>query len=71
MALPAQAGRTYNPSMKIPFIKMHGAGNDFVVLDGRVQSLGLTPGPRPTARGSAPRDRLRPAHQPGTGEPRR
>jgi diaminopimelate epimerase len=30
--------------MEIPFIKMHGAGNDFVVLDGRAQPLGLTPG---------------------------
>jgi diaminopimelate epimerase len=29
--------------MQIPFMKMHGAGNDFVVLDGRAQSLGLTP----------------------------
>jgi diaminopimelate epimerase len=43
MALPASAARTYNPPMEIPFIKMHGAGNDFVVLDGRAQSLGLTP----------------------------
>jgi len=29
--------------MEIPFIKMHGAGNDFIVLDGRVDALGLTP----------------------------
>jgi diaminopimelate epimerase len=29
--------------MEIPFIKMHGAGNDFVVLDGRAGPLGLTP----------------------------
>jgi diaminopimelate epimerase len=29
--------------MEIPFIKMHGAGNDFVVLDGRAQPLDLTP----------------------------
>ena len=29
--------------MEIPFIKMHGAGNDFVVLDGRARRLGLTP----------------------------
>jgi len=28
--------------MEIPFIKMHGAGNDFVVLDGRAMPLGLT-----------------------------
>ena len=25
--------------MRVPFIKMHGLGNDFVVLDGRVQAL--------------------------------
>jgi diaminopimelate epimerase len=30
--------------MEIPFIKMHGAGNDFVVLDGRARPLGLTRG---------------------------
>jgi diaminopimelate epimerase len=29
--------------MEIAFIKMHGAGNDFVVLDGRARPLGLTP----------------------------
>jgi diaminopimelate epimerase len=29
--------------MEIPFIKMHGAGNDFVVLDGRAHPLNLTP----------------------------
>jgi diaminopimelate epimerase len=29
--------------MEIPFMKMHGAGNDFVVLDGRARPLGLTP----------------------------
>ena len=28
--------------MKIPFLKMHGTGNDFVLLDGRAQSLNLT-----------------------------
>jgi diaminopimelate epimerase len=28
---------------EIPFIKMHGMGNDFVVLDGRVDSAALTP----------------------------
>ena len=28
--------------MEISFIKMHGAGNDFVVLDGRARPLGLT-----------------------------
>ena len=25
--------------MRVPFIKMHGLGNDFVVLDGRAQPL--------------------------------
>ena len=30
--------------MRVPFVKMHGLGNDFVVLDGRVQAL-----PEPTA----------------------
>ncbi len=28
----------------LPFFKMHGLGNDFVVLDGRVRDPGLTPG---------------------------
>jgi diaminopimelate epimerase len=33
----------YNRAMRgIPFVKMHGLGNDFVVLDARAQSLGLT-----------------------------
>ena len=27
----------------LPFFKMHGLGNDFVVLDGRARDLGLTP----------------------------
>ncbi len=27
--------------MKLPFIKMHGLGNDFVILDGRVNGLSL------------------------------
>jgi diaminopimelate epimerase len=30
--------------MEINFIKMHGLGNDFIVLDGRVQDIKLTPG---------------------------
>ncbi|MFM5893574.1 MAG: diaminopimelate epimerase [Novosphingobium sp.] len=25
--------------MRVPFVKMHGLGNDFIVLDGRVESL--------------------------------
>ena len=28
---------------QLPFVKMHGAGNDFVVLDARAQSLRLSP----------------------------
>ncbi len=28
--------------MHIPFMKMHGAGNDFVILDGRIRALQLT-----------------------------
>ena len=28
--------------MDIPFLKMHGLGNDFVVLDARVRHLGVT-----------------------------
>lgn len=27
----------------LPFMKMHGLGNDFVVLDGRARDIGLTP----------------------------
>jgi diaminopimelate epimerase len=30
-------------AMTIPFVKMHGCGNDFVILDGRAKSLGMTP----------------------------
>ncbi len=29
--------------MRVPFVKMHGCGNDFVVLDERAGPLGLTP----------------------------
>jgi diaminopimelate epimerase len=29
--------------MGLPFLKMHGLGNDFVVLDGRVQALAIDP----------------------------
>ncbi|MBV8614959.1 MAG: diaminopimelate epimerase [Acetobacteraceae bacterium] len=29
--------------MRVPFVKMHGCGNDFVVLDERAGALGLTP----------------------------
>lgn len=38
-----RAGLTYNSGMKLKFTKMHGAGNDFVVLDGYSQPLALTP----------------------------
>jgi diaminopimelate epimerase len=31
--------------MRVPFIKMHGLGNDFVVLDGRTESLPLIDAP--------------------------
>jgi diaminopimelate epimerase len=30
-------------AMTIPFVKMHGCGNDFVILDARAHSLGITP----------------------------
>jgi diaminopimelate epimerase len=40
--------------MRIPFIKMHGSGNDFVVFDERAGALGLTP-----ARAAALADRRR------------
>jgi diaminopimelate epimerase len=33
--------------MRVPFIKMHGLGNDFVVLDGRAQPLPALTGPSP------------------------
>ncbi|HEY6432842.1 MAG TPA: diaminopimelate epimerase [Acetobacteraceae bacterium] len=29
--------------MRVPFVKMHGCGNDFVVLDERARPLGLSP----------------------------
>lgn len=31
------------PFLKMPFLKMHGLGNDFVVLDARAAALDLTP----------------------------
>src|ERR1700742_4654474 len=39
--------------MHIPFMKMHGAGNDFVILDGRIRALPLT-----SAQGRLPARRL-------------
>lgn len=32
-------------TMRVPFVKMHGLGNDFVVLDGRGHSLPVMTGP--------------------------
>jgi diaminopimelate epimerase len=32
-----------NPAMNWNFTKMHGAGNDFVVLDGVRQTIEMTP----------------------------
>ncbi|WIM10768.1 diaminopimelate epimerase [Enhydrobacter sp.] len=37
---------TKAPFLKMPFLKMHGLGNDFVVLDGRRTALDLTPARR-------------------------
>jgi len=42
------------PAMDAPFLKMHGCGNDFVVLDARVRDLAVTP-----ARAAAIADRHR------------
>ena len=42
----------YPSPMIAPFLKMHGCGNDFVVMDERAQGLGLTP-----ARAAAIADR--------------
>ena len=39
-----------------PFLKMHGLGNDFVVLDARISKLDLTP---PRRRAIADRRRKR------------
>ncbi len=36
-------GRRYNNGMRVKFTKMHGLGNDFVVLDAINQSIQLTP----------------------------
>jgi diaminopimelate epimerase len=43
MSFGLLARAAYIPSMRTPFVKMHGCGNDFVVLDGRAGSLRLTP----------------------------
>ena len=39
----ARAQPRITPRMEAPFLKMHGAGNDFVVFDERAAPLGLTP----------------------------
>jgi diaminopimelate epimerase len=39
----ARAQPHITPRMEAPFLKMHGAGNDFVVFDEREAPLGLTP----------------------------
>jgi len=33
----------YMRAMTVPFLKMHGCGNDFVILDQRTHALGMTP----------------------------
>ncbi len=39
--MSSKAGGT--PFLKMPFLKMHGLGNDFVILDGRSRALDLPP----------------------------
>ena len=39
----AHAQPHITPRMETPFLKMHGAGNDFVVFDERARPLGLPP----------------------------
>ena len=58
--------------MQVDFTKMHGAGNDFVVLDERVRPLGLVPGQmasladRRTGIGCDQLIVLQPSREPGT-----
>jgi diaminopimelate epimerase len=40
---PRYGSHVYNRAMKIKFTKMHGAGNDFVVIDAINQRIDLTP----------------------------
>lgn len=42
-ALPPPAGAPYIGRVLVPFRKMHGLGNDFVILDARAADLPLTP----------------------------
>lgn len=37
------AGMATNPSLNWPFMKMHGLGNDFVVIDARARNFNLSP----------------------------
>ena len=46
----------YIQVMTFPFVKMHGCGNDFVILDARAAALGTNPGMSP-ARAAALADR--------------
>ena len=55
--------------MTIPFRKMHGLGNDFVVLDARARPLRRHRRPRRRHRRPPHRRRLRPVHRAGTGAP--
>ena len=41
--VPPRQGALYMPGVMIPFRKMHGLGNDFVVLDGRAAKLSIAP----------------------------
>jgi diaminopimelate epimerase len=43
MAVGLPSRTAYIRSMRVPFLKMHGCGNDFVVFDERAGPLGLTP----------------------------
>jgi diaminopimelate epimerase len=41
--LAAQRDHAYIRGMTIRFVKMHGCGNDFVILDGRSRALAISP----------------------------
>src|SRR5271155_1400396 len=43
MAFGLPPPTAYIRSMRVPFLKMHGCGNDFVMFDERAGPLGLTP----------------------------